>query len=274
MQHAERFGKQILMQESARGQSGRRKLALLFAIFMFGIVFNFLLVAMIIEVVTGAYEFEFEYVIEVIGGGLVAIACSAMAVFLIRSLMRYSKKTRAIIYERGLVHVIGREVTEIGFRDIKGIQDILLVEETEIGEIGARIFTIVKKDNTTLVLNQYEVPAYEEFFGALRQAFNAYLLEGFSCGTLHRLHAWLGEKLELCGERLIYHHPGEGRGWTDILLDSVCAISPFTGRSDSFLQIIGSSSHANVSEVLVEIPVRELFNLDVLYLAINDFRQV
>jgi len=264
MQVTGRFGEQILVQESAVGQSRRTKFALIWAIFVAGIFCIGFTVLMLEELFASAYERELFYLI---GGGALAAGCFALVVFLIRSLLRYSQKMRAVVYEFGLAHIIGTEVTEIDFRDIKGMQDMLLVlDDTDI-EIGTRIFTILKKDHTEFELSQYEVPAYEEFFYTLRQSFCDYLLEGVSDETLHRINIWFGGKLELRGERLIYHHPGEGRGWTDIPLDAVHAISPFEARSDSSVQLVGADA-----EVLVEIPFDEMFNVDVLYWMINDFR--
>jgi len=173
MPYEGRFGQQILAQESARGQSRRTKISLLLAIAVCSVLGAFMAVYLFIDIFTRTFSLEIEYMI---GGAALAIGCFALAIFLIRSMIRYSKPMKAVLYARGLRHTIGTETTEIDFRDIEGIQDLLTMESTDLVTVQVRIFTIVKKNKTKFVLSQFDVPAHHAFFDALRVAFTDYLV--------------------------------------------------------------------------------------------------
>ena len=99
--------------------------------------------------------------------------------FCFYKLLRYAKYMTAVLYEFGLKHYSGRQVTEILFNDVKSIDDETLSRINYGARPGARIYTervvtIVKKDGTRIKLYPWLVPNHEKFFPALKTQFEKY----------------------------------------------------------------------------------------------------
>ena len=255
MQYEERFGKELLVQE----RPGKINIWVLLGILMFSALGIFALIGFFVVLRTPEYG-----VVEMAGALIVGVGGFAAAAFLYRLLLGYRKQKKAALYERGFVRTVGTETTEIDFRALKGMQDLTTLQSAGNIRVTVRLLTMLRKDNTKVVLGQFDVPAYTELFNALSDVYTDYLLEGISSENLDRAAIFFGDKLELSGGQLIHRH-GEGSGWTGIALDRVYGLDPARPDGNSSLRIMGVDYSDGKREILAQIPFKDLFNIDALY---------
>jgi len=253
------LGKLIWNQSSTLKEMGKRIFfhmwGALFVCFFFG-----LFVRIFIQELLNATPARNWYYL--IGSAIVMVVCIFAIFVMVRNTLENCKKQSVFIYERGLIYMEGKAVTQISFGDIKGIQDMLQVMDDGEVTSTARIFTIVRHDDTRRLFNQHDVPSYDACFTQLRQAFNAFFIQDTEGVDLLHKPIWMGIEIAFDGER--FHMYGNDR-WLVIPPQDIAKASAYVGKSNTRIDIHGKVHPSDIPELLTTLSSAELYNPDLLY---------
>jgi len=142
------------------------------------------------------------------------LAIVAGVIFMSSAMLKYMKITErleATLYENGLIYTIGRETTEVAFKDIKGIQfSVITTAGGAKGYILSKItrpITLIEHDGTRVEMGGF-FPVFRNFrrfYKELDSAFTDYLLKDTTYENIHQANISFGERLELRDGCFVYH---------------------------------------------------------------------
>ena len=243
MNYEERFGKLVLSGE------GKQR----------GILMKILMLIPAVCVIALAFVLLGDGPNDIIYQGF-AIVIAALAIFGIL----FAKKYKEIsVYENGIVLARGSKVIELGYEDVKGVQDSTTVIKA-YGVITAsknRFLTIVRKDGTKIALNKAMVTDFDQFADEICAAVTKYLLRGITRENINQARIVFDDKLVLADGHFVFD-AGGSKGKISIPVDSVSGAEI---RGDGYwLNLLGSYDEKGMPEELASIRADKALNLEAL----------
>ena len=117
--------------------------------------------------------------------------------------------SEAVLYEDGLVYVIGDKTTIVPFEYVKGTQfavTVFGVSGRGYDDIVIRSAKLIKNDGTRIDMDGCAAAFrnFRQFYETLDSVFADYLLRGITSENLHQANISFGDCLELRNGKLIY----------------------------------------------------------------------
>ena len=203
MSYEERFGKKLLASGANKGRALPMKILLIIPSLVFIATGAVLALNPDIDFLT---EEEARLIPLLIA--LFFVVGVAGILFIVLSIVR-SRRSSAVLFERGVIHTQGSEVTEVGFSDTEGIRletSAIAVGGVAIplGSFGQESVIIRKKDGTEIVFRKSDIPDFRVFADKFGAVYTRWLLDGLTMDNMADAKISFGPDLKLYGGQFIY----------------------------------------------------------------------
>ena len=186
----------------------------------------------------------------------------------------FVKRSKAFLYEGGIVHTYASKVIEIDFNDVIGIRDLASKQMwfaliLPIFALKSRDITIEKKDGTIIQLSKNKVADINKFADILNSVFTERLLKDVTKQNLSKTTISFGKELELKDGQLLYNDK------TVIPFEEIIKIE--TGDGGHHIMLIGKEKESKKftrTDIIAMIAVDKALNIEALYRIVQIAKEI